>query len=135
MDPGTVDAEEINAIFRAAHSIKGGSGTFGFKNVSDFTHVMETLLDEMRDGRRSVTADAVEVLLQSVDVLREMLEAARDNGQADEVRVADQRAGARGRACALRRCWIGAFRGGRAARRTTILSSSAGRSCFARMPT
>jgi two-component system, chemotaxis family, sensor kinase CheA len=91
MDPGTVDAEEINAIFRAAHSIKGGSGTFGFKNVSDFTHVMETLLDEMRDGRRSVTADAVEVLLQSVDVLREMLEAARDNGQVDEVRVADQR--------------------------------------------
>jgi len=50
MDPGTADAEEINAIFRAAHSIKGGSGTFGFMNVSDFTHVMETLLDEMRDN-------------------------------------------------------------------------------------
>ena len=91
MDPGTADAEEINAIFRAAHSIKGGSGTFGFKNVSDFTHVMETLLDEMRDGRRSVSADAVEVLLQSVDVLREMLEAARDNGQVDEDRVGQQR--------------------------------------------
>lgn len=91
MDPGTADAEEINAIFRAAHSIKGGSGTFGFMNVSDFTHVMETLLDEMRDGRRSVTPEAVEVLLQSVDVLREMLEATRDGGQADDERVRQQR--------------------------------------------
>ena len=55
----------------------GGSGTFGFMNVSpDFTHVMETLLDEMRDGRRQVSADAIEVLLQSVDVLRDMLTAA-----------------------------------------------------------
>ena len=87
MDPGTADVEEINAIFRAAHSIKGGSGTFGFMNVSDFTHVMETLLDEMRDGRRQVSADAIEVLLQSVDVLRDMLTAARDGGSADEARV------------------------------------------------
>ena len=88
MDPGTVDAEEINAIFRAAHSIKGGSGTFGFMHISDFTHTMETLLDEMRDGRRQVNADAVNVLLQSVDVLREMLSAARDGGDwllADEM--------------------------------------------------
>ena len=92
MDPGTVDAEEINAIFRAAHSIKGGSGTFGFLNVAEFTHVMETLLDEMRDGRRQVTADAVNVLLQSVDVLRDMLTAARDGGTPDEQRVATQHA-------------------------------------------
>lgn len=92
MDPGAVDAEEINAIFRAAHSIKGGSGTFGFMNVAGFTHVMETLLDEMRDGRRDVTPDAVNVLLQSVDVLREMLTAARDGGTPDEERVAAQRA-------------------------------------------
>ena len=90
MDPGTVDVEEVNSIFRAAHSIKGGSGTFGFTEVSDFTHVMETLLDEMRDGRRDVTADAVDVLLKSVDVLRDMLEAARDGGSADQARVKEQ---------------------------------------------
>jgi len=90
MDPGAVDVEAVNAIFRAAHSIKGGSGTFGFSGVSDFTHVMETLLDEMRDGRRDVTADAVEVLLRSVDVLREMLTAARDGGSADPERVSAQ---------------------------------------------
>ena len=92
MDPGAVDAEEINAIFRAAHSIKGGSGTFGFMNVSEFTHVMETLLDEMRDGRRQATEHGINVLLQSVDVLRDMLIAARDGGTPDEDRVRAQRA-------------------------------------------
>ena len=88
MDPGTVDPEEINAIFRAAHSIKGGSGTFGFSEIASFTHVMETLLDEMRDGRRAVTAQAVEALLRSVDVLREMLKSVSvgDEFDADEVR-------------------------------------------------
>ncbi len=92
MDTGRVDSEEVNAIFRAAHSIKGGSGTFGFTDVADFTHVMETLLDEMRDGRREVTVDAVDALLQSVDVLREMLTAARDAGDVDQARVKRQHA-------------------------------------------
>ncbi len=78
LDMGDVNADEINTIFRAAHSIKGGSGTFGFMAVSDFTHVMETLLDEMRDGRRQVTQSAVDVLLGSVDCLREMLQAIQD---------------------------------------------------------
>ncbi|MEN8177996.1 MAG: chemotaxis protein CheA [Pseudomonadota bacterium] len=84
MDPGTVDDEQINTIFRAAHSIKGGSGTFGFNDISSFTHVMETLLDEMRDGRRPVTPDAVDALLRSVDVLRDMLGATKDGGEVDE---------------------------------------------------
>lgn len=87
MDPGTVDDEEINAIFRAAHSIKGGSGTFGFSAISSFTHVMETLLDEMRDGRRSVTAEAVDALLRSVDILREMLNATSKGSDIDEEKV------------------------------------------------
>lgn len=87
MDPGDVDAEQINAIFRAAHSIKGGSGTFGFTDIASFTHVMETLLDEMRDGRRQVSAEAVNVLLRSVDVLREMLKATSEGGQMDEAQV------------------------------------------------
>jgi len=90
LDPGAADTEEINAIFRAAHSIKGGSGTFGFADVSDFTHIMETLLDEMREGERPVTGDATDVLLNSVDVLREMLTAARDGGGVDENRVKQQ---------------------------------------------
>jgi len=87
LDMGDVDAETINTIFRAAHSIKGGSGTFGFSAVADFTHAMETLLDEMRDGRRKVTQPAIKVLLGSVDCLREMLTAIQDEKTLDQEKV------------------------------------------------
>ncbi len=92
MDPGSADPEQINSIFRAAHSIKGGSGTFGFSNIADFTHVMETLLDEMRDGRRQVTVEAVNVLLASVDILREMLTATSEDAEMDVEKVKLQKA-------------------------------------------
>jgi two-component system chemotaxis sensor kinase CheA len=91
LDLGDVNVEDINTIFRAAHSIKGGSGTFGFTAVSDFTHVMETLLDEMRDGRRQVTQPAVDVLLGSVDCLREMLQAIQNGGEIDNQSVAEHK--------------------------------------------
>jgi two-component system chemotaxis sensor kinase CheA len=71
------DRETINNIFRAAHSIKGGAGTFGFMEISGFTHSVETLLDEMRNGTRAITPDALQVLLQSVDVIREMTQSAQ----------------------------------------------------------
>jgi len=71
------DRETINTIFRAAHSIKGGAGTFGFMEIAEFTHSVETLLDEMRNGVCAVTPDAVQVLLQSVDVIREMTQSAQ----------------------------------------------------------
>ena len=83
LDAGEADVDEINTIFRAAHSIKGGSATFGLSDVANFTHVLETLLDEMRDGRREVTQDAVNLLLQSVDVLRGMLNSCRDESEYD----------------------------------------------------
>lgn len=86
LDLGAADVEEINTIFRAAHSIKGGSGTFGFNDVASFTHVMETLLDEMRDGSREVTREAVDLLLISVDCLREMLSAADGGDEVDQER-------------------------------------------------
>ncbi|MBT7443890.1 MAG: chemotaxis protein CheA [Methylococcales bacterium] len=91
LDKGDVDEEEINSIFRAAHSIKGGSGTFGFTNVAEFTHIMETLLDEMRDGRRTITDESLEALLHSVDCLRDMLSAVRDDTEVDEEKVASSR--------------------------------------------
>ena len=87
LDVGEADNETINTIFRAAHSIKGGSGTFGLTAVADFTHVMETLLDEMRDGKRQVTEEAVNLLLTTVDVLREMLTALRENSELDSERI------------------------------------------------
>lgn len=87
LDLGAVDADAINTIFRAAHSIKGGSGTFGFTVVSEFTHVLETLLDEMRDGRRQVTQSAIDVLLGSVDCLRETLQALQAGIEVDHQSV------------------------------------------------
>lgn len=92
LDLGDVNVDDINTIFRAAHSIKGGSGTFGFTSVSDFTHVMETLLDEMRDGRRQVTRSAVDVLLGSVDCLRDMLQAIQNGGEIDQRSVSEHKA-------------------------------------------
>lgn len=88
LDVGEADPEVINTIFRAAHSIKGGSGTFGFNDIASFTHVLETLLDQMRAGERDVTTPAIEALLASVDCLRDMINALQDEGSYDEERVA-----------------------------------------------
>jgi len=81
------DSEIINTIFRAAHSIKGGSATFGFAEVAGFTHGVETLLDEMRNGLRPVTAEAIQVLLQSCDCLREMITATEAGHALDQGRI------------------------------------------------
>jgi len=80
---GEADHESINTIFRAAHSIKGGSATFGFTPVAEFTHILESLLDEMREGQRDVTTEAISLLLQSVDCLREMLTSLQEDGECD----------------------------------------------------
>jgi len=87
LDLDGCDEETINAIFRAAHSIKGGAGTFGFMAVSEFTHVAETLLDEMRAGRRAVEGELVNLLLESVDCIRSLLEAARDGVECDDPQI------------------------------------------------
>jgi two-component system chemotaxis sensor kinase CheA len=67
--PG-VDPEVLNAIFRAAHSIKGGSGTFGFNQLAEATHEMETLFDDLRRGRGHADGQTVRLLLDSCDVFR-----------------------------------------------------------------
>ena len=67
LSAGEVDAELINTIFRVAHSIKGGAATFAFNEVAGFTHVLETLLDQLRAGKRQVRPDIVDVLLRSGD--------------------------------------------------------------------
>src|SRR5581483_9297153 len=88
LEQGSTDAELINTIFRAAHSIKGGAGTFGFTEVGQVTHLLETLLDEMRSGKRGVTDEAVSVLLESVDVVRTLLTAAERGEPHDREAVA-----------------------------------------------
>jgi two-component system, chemotaxis family, sensor kinase CheA len=84
----TADTENINTIFRAAHSIKGGSATFGFAEVAAFTHGVETLLDEMRNGVRPVTSEAVQTLLQACDCMREMIAATEAEQPLDQGRIA-----------------------------------------------
>jgi len=89
MDEGDEDAETVNTIFRSAHSIKGGSATFGFENVAGFTHVLETLLDQVRSDEREADQIIINTLLESVDCVREMLTAERDKTDYDEVHVKD----------------------------------------------
>lgn len=75
LDVDSPDPEELNSIFRAAHSIKGGSGIFGFDALMNLTHVMENLLDKARNQEIQVTADIVDVFLQTLDVLKDTLAA------------------------------------------------------------
>jgi two-component system chemotaxis sensor kinase CheA len=89
LDVGAPDPERVNSIFRVAHSIKGGAGMFGFKDVASFTHTLETLLDELRSGRMAVTRDISDKLLLSVDVMRAMLTSVQRKEPVDMQKVAD----------------------------------------------
>jgi two-component system chemotaxis sensor kinase CheA len=82
------DLDLLNRIFRAAHSIKGNSGMFGFTAVGQFTHKMETLLDRLRNGQLSVTPAIADVLLRSTDCLSVLLEAARGGAAQDPETIA-----------------------------------------------
>jgi len=82
------DDEELNAIFRCAHSIKGGAATFGFSDVAELTHQMETLLDKLRRHELQPNAAMVDVLLQSGDALRAQLGRHQGSG-ADPVDTTD----------------------------------------------
>lgn len=73
------DDETLHAIFRAVHSIKGGAGAFGFDRLVAFSHVFESLLDALRDGRIGATQDVVQLLLRSSDVLADIVGAARED--------------------------------------------------------
>ena len=87
LSAGDADLELINTIFRVAHSIKGGAATFGFTEVAAFTHTLETLLDQLRSGKRRVDPSLVDTLLQSGDVMREMLHATQQKQPIDKARV------------------------------------------------
>ena len=76
-DPSNHDA--IDEIFRAAHTLKGGSATVEFTELSSFTHTVEDVLDELRSDRLQVTEPVVDVLLDSIDTIKAMLET-RANG-------------------------------------------------------
>ena len=82
LDVEKADDEELNAIFRCAHSIKGGAATFGFADVAELTHQMESLLDKLRRHELNPTAAMVDVLLESSDALR--LQLAHHQGRGND---------------------------------------------------
>jgi len=88
LSAGDADKELVNTIFRVAHSIKGGSATFGFTEVAGFTHILETLLDQMRAGKRRVETSLVDTLLRSCDLMRAMLGATQHKQPIDKASVA-----------------------------------------------
>jgi two-component system chemotaxis sensor kinase CheA len=73
LDSGQTDSDLLNAIFRCAHSIKGGAATLGFEQVAHFTHSLESLLDLMRAGKMESSKEIIDVLLQSIDIIQEMI--------------------------------------------------------------
>ena len=103
IDLESAEDEALNAIFRCAHSLKGGAATFGFADVAELTHQMETLLDKLRRHELALSSPMVDVLLQAGDALK--LQLARHQGRrrrAGHHRTAGARAraGRPGRRCA-----------------------------------
>src|SRR6516165_4855780 len=86
LDSGDADAEMINAIFRAVHSIKGGAGAFHLEQLVNFAHAFETTLDRLRSRQLEVTPHCTKVMLRSADMLADLVRAARDGGDIDEQR-------------------------------------------------
>lgn len=85
----TADDEELNGIFRCAHSVKGGAATFGFSDVAELTHQMESLLDRLRRHELQPNAAMVDVLLESADVSRHLLARHQAGGTGDVPETAD----------------------------------------------
>ncbi|MEI6987015.1 MAG: Hpt domain-containing protein, partial [Rhodospirillaceae bacterium] len=90
LTPGNADMEEINAIFRAVHSIKGGGGAFGFSDLVKFAHEFETVMDGVRTSAVHITDDVVDTLIRANDILGRLLAHARDGtrpaaGETDQV--------------------------------------------------
>lgn len=83
LQPETPDAEQLNAIFRAAHSIKGGAGTFGFSVLQETTHLMENLLDEARRGEMQLNTDIINLFLETKDIMQEQLDAYKQSQEPD----------------------------------------------------
>ena len=83
LDVAAPDAEDLNAIFRAAHSIKGSSGTFGFTDLAELTHVLENLLDKIRKNEIPLRPEMVDAFLETGDLLKLMLGAHQGGAPAD----------------------------------------------------
>src|SRR5690606_40790431 len=89
IDLEQADDEELNSIFRCAHSVKGGAATFGFADVAELTHQMETLLDKLRRHELQPNPMMVDVLLESADISRMLLARHQPGDTSDPPSTAD----------------------------------------------
>jgi len=89
MERGDRSSEILQALFRAAHTVKGSSRAMGFMAVGDLTHHMENVLDDLRNGRQSVTTASVDVLLNCLDTLTALIDDVATNGTATAALDAD----------------------------------------------
>ncbi|MFD1121262.1 chemotaxis protein CheA [Methylophilus flavus] len=87
IDVESPDIEELNAIFRAAHSIKGGAATFGFMDMAGITHVLENLLDKIRKQEMALTMEHVDAFLAAKDVIKMQLDGHRHASEVDAAQV------------------------------------------------
>ncbi len=87
LDVDAPNLDDLNAIFRAAHSIKGGSGTFGFNDMIESTHILETLLDRLRKEELKPTAEMIDVFLQAGDALKSQLDGHQNGAAVDQEKV------------------------------------------------
>ena len=89
LDLSQANDEELNGIFRCAHSIKGGSATFGFNDVAELTHKMESLLDRLRRHEITPIPEMVDVLLESADASRSLLARHQAGGEGEALPTQD----------------------------------------------
>jgi len=91
VDIAAPDAEDLNAIFRTAHSVKGGASTFGVTDMTEVTHILETLLDRIRKGEMALTSEHVDAFLAAKDILKMQLDGHRLGSNVDQDAVGDVR--------------------------------------------
>ncbi len=91
VDVAAPDAEDLNAIFRTAHSVKGGASTFGLNDMSEVTHILESLLDRIRRGEMALTSVHVDAFLAAKDILKMQLDGHRNGAPVDQDAVANVR--------------------------------------------
>lgn len=89
IDVESPDVEQLNAIFRAAHSIKGGAATFGFMDMTEITHVLENLLDKIRKNEMALTTEHVDAFLAAKDVIKMQVDGHRHGSDVNAEQVSD----------------------------------------------
>jgi len=85
-----LNPDTINALFRAIHTLKGLSGLFGSKGITDLSHALETLLDDIRLGKINVNEDAVKFIFKNLDILKVAIDGVKEDKEQDLSRYVDE---------------------------------------------